>query len=72
MIKKVNCKICGKEFDSVKYTNVFCQRKCFKRDYYLRKHPGAKGNVGYVKKESKETKKKTLMKSLKDLINTII
>lgn len=32
-----NCKVCNKKFTAIKSTQWFCQRKCFKRDYYLRK-----------------------------------
>lgn len=32
-----NCKVCTKKFTAIKSTQWFCQRKCFKRDYYLRK-----------------------------------
>lgn len=31
-----HCKICGDPFTAIKTTQVFCKRKCFKRDYYLR------------------------------------
>ncbi len=30
------CKICGDQFSAIKRTQLFCKRKCFKRDYYLR------------------------------------
>lgn len=32
-----NCKVCGTQFVAIKNTQYFCRRKCFKRDYYLRK-----------------------------------
>jgi len=36
---KINrtCKVCGNEFIAIKTTQFFCRRKCFKRDFYLRK-----------------------------------
>jgi hypothetical protein len=30
------CKICGKIFSAQMITNIFCCRKCFKKDYYRR------------------------------------
>jgi transcription elongation factor Elf1 len=33
---KRKCKICGKSFTAIKNTQFFCQRKCFKKDYYQR------------------------------------
>ena len=33
---KRKCKICGKKFTAIKNTQFFCQRKCFKKDYYRR------------------------------------
>lgn len=33
---KRNCKVCGNPFMAIKVTQFFCNRKCFKRDYYLR------------------------------------
>lgn len=33
---KRECKICGKKFTAIKNTQFFCQRKCFKKDYYQR------------------------------------
>ena len=34
---KRNCKVCGTEFIAIKSTQLFESRKCFKKDYYLRK-----------------------------------
>lgn len=31
-----NCKICGEPFVAIKQTQLFCQRRCFKKDYYRR------------------------------------
>ena len=31
------CKTCGEEFMPSSEKNVFCSRKCFKKDYYHRK-----------------------------------
>src|SRR3990167_4302246 len=35
---KINriCKVCGGGFIAIKATQYFCQRKCFKRDFYQR------------------------------------
>lgn len=33
---KRQCQICGKDFIAIKHTQHFCQRKCFKKDYYQR------------------------------------
>lgn len=30
------CKVCGNEFTAKKTTQFFCQRKCFKKDFYIR------------------------------------
>ena len=30
------CKICGNHFVAIKRTQFFCNRKCFKREYYVR------------------------------------
>lgn len=37
MIKKIPCKTCGKVFLPKSDNNLFCERKCFKKDYYHRK-----------------------------------
>lgn len=31
-----NCKVCETPFLAIKETQQFCERRCFKRDYYLR------------------------------------
>lgn len=33
---KRNCKTCGAEFWAVKSNQFFCQRRCFKKDFYQR------------------------------------
>jgi len=35
-IKIINCKTCGIEFTPKSDNNIFCSRKCFKKDYYHR------------------------------------
>jgi predicted RNA-binding Zn-ribbon protein involved in translation (DUF1610 family) len=34
---EIVCKTCGKKFKPKSENNVFCTRKCFKKDYYHRK-----------------------------------
>lgn len=36
MLINRNCKSCGKPFIAIKETQLFCCRKCFKKDYYKR------------------------------------
>lgn len=31
-----NCEVCKKQFIAIKETQLYCERKCFKRSYYLR------------------------------------
>lgn len=31
------CKVCEKPFTAIKHTQLFCCRKCFKKDYAIRK-----------------------------------
>lgn len=34
---KIKCKTCGKRFLPKSEKNIFCERKCFKKDFYHRK-----------------------------------
>ena len=36
-MQKINCKTCGEEFTPKSEKNIFCSRKCFKKDFYIRK-----------------------------------
>jgi hypothetical protein len=36
-LKKIPCKTCKKKFLPKSEKNVFCNRKCFKKDFYHRK-----------------------------------
>ncbi len=36
MYVKRNCNTCGREFFAIKDTQHWCQRRCFKRAYYVR------------------------------------
>ena len=47
------CKVCGKPFTAIKTNQFFCNRKCFKKDYYVKSKIRLQDELGNQKFPSK-------------------
>ena len=46
-IKKISCKTCSKSFFPKSEKNIFCSRRCFKKNYYHRKKAEELNNIKF-------------------------
>lgn len=46
-MKKIKCKTCGNVFVPKSDKNIFCHRRCFKKDFYHRKKAEELNNIKF-------------------------